>query len=73
MSYRPWDWESTKFENVFKLLPGDGTHPHPYDVYEIAADAILVGLKEGDGSEYYPPEEGRPQSGWVVFIPDEDK
>ncbi len=40
---------------------------------EDAVDAVLVALKERDGSEYYPPEEGRIQSGWVVFIPDEDK
>ncbi len=43
------------------------------NIYEAGADAILAALKERDGSEYYPPEEGRIQSGWVVFIPDEDK
>ena len=43
------------------------------NIYEAGGDAILAALKERDGSEYYPPEEGRIQSGWVVFIPDEDK
>ncbi len=73
MSYRPEGWEATKFGNIFKMLPQDGTYPHPYEVYEIAADAIVMALKERDGSEYYPPEEGRIQSGWVVFIPDEEE
>ncbi len=81
MSYRPWDWESTKFKNVFKLLPGDGTHPHPYDVYEIAADAMLEALRAGgeslmkaDVSEVARTLfKGMTQRGTWVFIPDEEE
>ena len=42
--WRPSDWEETKFKNLFGMLPRDGTYPHPYDVYEIAADAIVAGI-----------------------------
>ncbi len=68
MSYRPEGWDALDIyaatEHIGMTL---------LELVEAGADAVLMALKEGDGSEYYPPEEGRPQSGWVVFIPDEEK
>ncbi len=61
--WRPGGWK----------LPWTSYSESTQHTYEAGADAMLAALKEGGGSEYYPPEEGRPQSGWVVFIPDGEK
>ena len=44
--WRPEGWEETKFKNLFQIMPRDGTYPHPRDVYEIAADALLAALRK---------------------------
>ena len=76
----PWDVicdqdrDALRQNPIPKELPGLARlHQCERAAFNVGADAMLAALKERDGSEYYPPEEGRIQSGWVVFIPDEDK
>ena len=78
--WRPEGWEVAKFENLIKLMRDEETYPHPYDVYEIAADAIVAALRESSGRHHISPSDNDipcklpelwpGQTGYVVFIPD---
>ncbi len=66
--WRPEGWDA---EDIYAGAEHIGMTS--LDLVDAGADAMLTALRRREGSEYYPPEEGRVQSGHVVFIPDAPK